>query len=132
MSRIWNEGLAPSWPVSQVLDGLMRPVRVLLLVQLGFWEDLIQVINSHLIKGDDVLHLLQLQRAEASQREQTGKATRSKTRIQGRAVPQEARDDLRQGPWLILTCFSYSWILTWDSDTNAAQFFTCKRKEQLS
>lgn len=88
MSKVWNEGLAPSWPVSQVLDGLMRPVRVLLLVQLGFREELIQVINGHLIKGDDVLHLFQLQRAEASQLEQTGKATKSKTRIQGRALPQ--------------------------------------------
>ena len=55
---------APSQAASQVLDGLVGPVRVLLFVQLGFWEDLIQVINGHLVKGNYVPHFLQLQRAE--------------------------------------------------------------------
>jgi hypothetical protein len=38
----------------------------------------------------------------------------------------------RKRPWLILTCFSYSWILSWDPDTNSAQLFTFKRKKKLS
>lgn len=55
---------APSWAASEVLDGLVGPVRVLLLVHLGFWEDLVQVIDGHLIKGNYVPNFLQLQRAE--------------------------------------------------------------------
>ena len=51
---------APSQAASQVLDGLVGPVRVLLFVQLGFWEDIIQVINGHLVKGNSVLHFFQL------------------------------------------------------------------------
>lgn len=44
----------------QVSNGLVWPIRVLGLVQRGLWECGIQILNGHLLKGNHVFELLQL------------------------------------------------------------------------
>ncbi|KAG5854098.1 hypothetical protein ANANG_G00033920, partial [Anguilla anguilla] len=55
----------PGWRMReglQIGDGLVRPVRILLLVQFRLRKHVVQLIDGHLIEGDHVLEFLQLQK----------------------------------------------------------------------
>lgn len=67
----------------QFCNGLVWPVGVFDLVQLGLGEGVVEVLDGHLVEGDHVLELGQLGRRQRDRDRQTGQSDIVKTHGNG-------------------------------------------------
>lgn len=59
----------------QIRNGLVGPVGIFDLVQLGLREGVVEVLDGHLVEGDHVVEFIQLIANTKEQKEKRGKKT---------------------------------------------------------